>query len=386
MPDTGIYRSVSAGQEHACALGVDDSVVCWNRSHSGRAGAPGEAYLAVSSSDHFGCGLRTDGNISCWWFSDLSSFSYAPEGAFEALSTGWPACGVRGDGSVACWDHDIVGIDGHRASLRRGYHGIAVGGLLSCALSIGGSPECWWNSPVERSPADRPPTPPEGEFTALSVSTRYRVCGLRDGGTITCWSAIGPPEDFPGTGYTDLARGFPGLCGLRPSGALTCWKLSLLRPEVEAPEGEFTALDASRSHMCAVTVDHGLVCWGDNSSGQIDIPHGSYRAVTAGGHHSCGLLTDGSAACWGNNSLGQLDAPDGAFAAIAATDNQTCGLRPDGHLECWGGGYGQRTYPLAGPFVDVAAGADTVCALRPDTTMICWAENYLPLPHFVDLV
>lgn len=79
-----------------------------------------------------------------------------------------------------------------------------------------------------------------------------------------------------------------------------------------------------------------------------------YVALTAGEVHVCGLLANGTVVCFGDNSAGQLgtlspwyssDTPwtavpspvygEGAYVALSARANGTCALLANGTAHCW---------------------------------------------------
>jgi Regulator of chromosome condensation (RCC1) repeat len=56
-------------------------------------------------------------------------------------------------------------------------------------------------------------------------------------------------------------------------------------------------------------VENGVVCWGDNSSGQATPPAtASFQKVSAGQEHTCALRR-GQIFCWGSNADGQATPP-----------------------------------------------------------------------------
>ena len=79
--------------------------------------------------------------------------------------------------------------------------------------------------------------------------------------------------------------------------------------------------DAGQKHTCAVRNDTKIMCWGTGTSGQIgdgySITHqtpqlvdspawASFTKVSAGNSHTCAMTNNSAIMCWGNNSNGQL--------------------------------------------------------------------------------
>ena len=67
-------------------------------------------------------------------------------------------------------------------------------------------------------------------------------------------------------------------------------------------------------------------------------PSVRYTEISSGANHVCAIVADGSIMCWGDDSEGQVsDRPtSGRFTEISSGDNHTCGLRDDGAVICWG--------------------------------------------------
>jgi alpha-tubulin suppressor-like RCC1 family protein len=178
-------------------------------------------------------------------------------------------------------------------------------------------------------------------------------------------------------------------------------------------------VSAGAAHACAILADRSLVCWGDNSAGQlgggtfgvpsdapvaVDLGGGVVMDVAAGQNHTCALLDTGIVKCWGENDLGQLGNPyyqtspvpveiesDGVpvpnLIALSSGNAFSCAVQSGGALYCWGdnsnGQMGQSYYaPQTSPTpvygvnaVDVSTGGEHVCAILYDGSVSCWGAN-----------
>jgi hypothetical protein len=173
-----------------------------------------------------------------------------------------------------------------------------------------------------------------------------------------------------------------------------------------------TAVAAGDDHACAVTSDHGVLCWGKNDGGQLGpnaagllrsvrpvmVISSGVTAVAAGGRHSCAVV-GGSVLCWGANESGQLgDGTQATTAGIVSTGlagatalalggRHSCAIVGSGAaaaVSCWGAndlgqlGTGDFT-PHAAPVATlVTAGATSLSAAGDDTCAVaagqarCW--------------
>lgn len=172
-------------------------------------------------------------------------------------------------------------------------------------------------------------------------------------------------------------------------------------------------------HSCALLSNGGVLCWGDNSFGQLGngtteqsaIPVvvsdiSGATALTASEYYACAVVA-GGVKCWGRNSYGQLgdgtnrdrvtpvDVPGIANAtAVVSGDGHTCVLVGDGEagtnlgkVKCWGrndhGQIGDGTTEYAVQPVDVI-GLNGVTALTAGDYhtcgvagggVLCWGWN-----------
>lgn len=193
------------------------------------------------------------------------------------------------------------------------------------------------------------------------------------------------------------------------------------RPALAAPilaPGSFATppVAVGGNHICVLPGDGTVLCWGDNTFGQVgkgeftdpSLPAGDVLvqqtvvadAAGAGGENCVDVTADGAVLrCHGSNSLTGV-------TAIAAGSSHTCALLSDSTVKCWGSnapidggqfspslsggelgdgttiarpvpvqviaGHGQTT-PLSGVLA-LSAAAGYTCALLEDGTAKCWGN------------
>ena len=183
---------------------------------------------------------------------------------FREVSAGYAhSCGIKSDGMAFCWGRNSSGQLGNGTTedsttpvdvvgLKARVVAISGSADTMCALSRGGAVQCWGNNEFGGL----------GNGTTISSSTPVDVTGL-------------------GSGATAVAVG---------------------------------------SHACAIVQSGGVRCWGYNHYGELgdgtwtdsSVPidvvalHSGATAIGAHYYNSCALLSDGRVMCWGDDSQGQL--------------------------------------------------------------------------------
>ncbi|MEX1367065.1 MAG: hypothetical protein AB1Z98_28315 [Nannocystaceae bacterium] len=278
---------------------------------------------------------------------------------------------------------------------------VAVGDRHTCAIKLDGSVWCWGDNELGQLAVAAPkmsstplPVMSFGAGAAATVLTaRNHTCALR-GDVAACWGDNASQKvDFRS-----------------------------IDPVVTTPADAFwatpaTVIGTGGSHTCAARgLGMPVVCWGDNSSGQLSgvggpdpqsatIPPGLQpSALALGQAHSCVSALTGELLCWGANGSGQLgldptttpatSTPSlitiAPIASVVAGFEHTCALQGSGVL-CWGrndqGQLGLGTtaatfmptaveLPLGTPPVtSVVAAADQTCAVVATGDVWCWGGN-----------
>jgi alpha-tubulin suppressor-like RCC1 family protein len=268
------------------------------------AGNRAQCVVDSSMGAHFGCALLTDHTVWCWGRNDESQLGYPTvDLCNEDIGGGQTR-------SVACHSFParVQGLE--RASA------VASGGAFSCALIDDGSVRCWGASAAGQLgnggmlPSEHPVSP-MGLTNATQIALGGRhACALVDGG-VRCWGA---------NDHGQLGAMTQSQCG--PMGStFACSTTPVAVPGMTG----VLEIAAGEQHTCGRTSDSRVVCWGDNSEGQLgtgtasEMPPtmrlpvrtasqtlSSVRTLVAGAFHTCALREPGTVWCWGRADHGEL--------------------------------------------------------------------------------
>ena len=220
---------------------------------------------------------------------------------------------------------------------------------------------------------------------ALASGDSHQCIILKNGnlnhGSLMCWGQNGD--------------GQLGVGGTNPKATPTAVTAGVLGDAGDGTPKMVKSVAAGSTHTCALLSDDTVVCWGDNSEGQIGggTPSstktisgtlgkplsGTATHIAAGGYHTCAVLSDKSVQCWGSNSAGQTGGgtPNlgvGKTATeIAVGATLSCAILNDATLKCWG----YLSSPNLGgkTATGIAVGSLHGCALLNDKTVKCWGAN-----------
>jgi alpha-tubulin suppressor-like RCC1 family protein len=305
---------------------------------------------------------------------------------------------------------------------------ITAGADHACLLMIGGDVWCW------------------GDNTYGQLGHR-----TQDGGACTTACPAAPVEGI--SGATQISAGVEFTCAVIAGGSVQCWgrndtsqlgrtvstTCGTMAPMVSCDDTPAAAsavsgavqVTAGAGYACARLGSGGVVCWGDNSHGQLGT--GSFTPAPAAvavksvegavdvsaslvGPTTCAAASAG-VWCWGLNAQGGAGHPPGTendqmstdklqcaptptsvpgtqgAVAVRAGDDGACAQLAAGGYTCWGydglGALGTKAPPDAGVPVtpgpltvlasaqDLDLRADHACAVDGNGAAWCWGESGL---------
>jgi alpha-tubulin suppressor-like RCC1 family protein len=387
--EPGIPIALSAGGFHTCALLADGRVACWGDSFGGVDGGtrrftppvevPGlTGVAAIASGEEQACALTFDGRVACWgWYTGVLGPESSPTPAFMArlkdvkdISAGGfqelgqvfvHTCALLSNGLVDCWGDDWMGQVGNGSFLSNspvfmvglpGVAEISAGGWHTCALLWNGTVECWgYNA--------------EGQL-GVDPTVDSNTCSspAENGGPISCSRT--PVRVSGVTDAIALSAGGDHTCVLRSDGTVLCWgdtvgdgamiasvpsiRLNAIATPVAVPGlVDAIAIAAGGSFTCALRSDGTVVCWGNNTDGQLGDGTTTSRptarpvtglsgvvAISAGTAHTCALTFDGRVACWGADGDEELGSalPETVGACVPANP-ANCSTPPFSAVPLW---------------------------------------------------
>ena len=186
FPPEGIFKSVSLGMAHACAIKMDDTVVCWGSVDIGGRGVPSPGpFRSLDGGAGSHCGIRPDDTLDCW------GGLHALPGAFQSVSVGVSRhedyyCGIRTDGTLAC---SGTGRYGETTPPEGRFQSVSAGRRHACGVRVDDTVACWGRNTDGDGEVMGKATPPAGRFLSVSAGHNY-TCGIRTNHTLACWGRV----------------------------------------------------------------------------------------------------------------------------------------------------------------------------------------------------
>lgn len=331
-------------------------------------------------------------------------------------------CALRKDGTVWCWGSNSTG--------QLGTSKVVVGGYALAAVKV--------ELPVSN---------------VVSVEAGgAHACAITSVGALYCWGANASGQIGKGSVSTAelplkvgvvpnakvVSAGGAHTCAVNVRGKLYCWgansygqigvgKTATQLKQQEAPTqvnigtSPVRDVSAGSSHVCAVTQDKSVYCWGYNVNNEavpnntadaivsptiVAIPKKTVVQVVAGSGMSCARTDDGTTYCWGYNVDGRLGDGTKATTNTGVTAPKTvaqsspaanlfgggsgtmCMTHVDGSLDCWGVsdkgqlGNGSTNVSSIPQPIDMPSavrhlsfGLNHACAVTARGDMLCWGSS-----------
>ena len=354
-------KQLGVGRAHACAVKGSGELVCWGENARGQLGR-GDEVTGSSSTPVVVAGLAGvtlvagGGNHTC-------ALTEAGLRCWGSIDYGQVGNGAKESGKMAGTPQEVKGELGEVRQL-------ALGTTRSCVVLGSGEVKCWgYNNYAanllqvgSEEEAVLEPAVVQGVAGVTQLATSYdHACVLATGGKLSCWGSqsygklgIGPMnwDQGPKTASENVAE-LTGEASVKAE----------FPPDPEAALEFAPHLAVGDKHVCSVTVDGKVVCFGSNSEGELGI--GSTQPRSSGAALPVAGLTDAT--------------------QVSANLGRTCARRANGEVACWGkllGGSSSLPLPVAGltEAAEVAVGgtADTffACARKADGTVWCWGGNH----------
>jgi alpha-tubulin suppressor-like RCC1 family protein len=281
---------IAAGGSTTCARTIAGAVLRWGDHQLGETTATSYGPLpapvpglssniaAISTSLAQSC-VATPGEVLCW---------------------GWNNAGDLGKTGTQMWSPSPIAIPGLWAVAA-----ISVGAFQTCVLTTLGGVLCWGYGALGdlgdgSTSGSLTPVAVEGLHSGVAAisSGGEHTCAVTTAGGLLCWGANG--------------------AGQLGNGSVTD---SPVPVAVAGLSSGVAAVSAGWRSTCALTTSGGVLCWGSNEFGQlgngtvkdshVPVPvvglSTGVSAVSVGiGGHACAVTTQGGVVCWGDNTFGQL--------------------------------------------------------------------------------
>jgi alpha-tubulin suppressor-like RCC1 family protein len=268
--------AVDVAPDHACAVMASGKVACWGRNDRGQLGhAPGTGGDVPCPEGKGVC------NFVPSYVASLAGATDVSAGSAGGLGTSCALSGV----TLSCWGSNQFGQLGlgsadsephpEPSPVLSQFRTVSVAATGVCAVSLNGGAYCWGDDSGELNLQARQPR----EVGRLSEVT----AGVQ----------------IPLTNVVQIDRGQSHACAVDTDGRVWCWGSNAHGELGRGRSGVFDGVCTvgRRARLCSVPGASRV----ESITGVAD--------VAVGGRHTCASRRDGKVLCWGNNSDGQVGKP-----------------------------------------------------------------------------
>ncbi len=331
------WISVTTGKDFTCAINEEQHLFCWGNNNNGQLGTGNfeeklkpqlvkspdgtiKHWVSVYAGKNHICGIT---NFGSNYINTYDSWSYFCWGNNESGELGNPESEKTDISSPLkiidnFRDNVIMGASGDRYSIMlKGSEGNTYPGNDIYSWGENESGQLGTNN------TDSYETPVSVNFT-YSDSHRGDLIRKIDAGLkhSCALTAIATEVNHKILDYGDIA-----CWGNNESGQLGTGNNEEVHKNtyiLNTDDIKWIDLSVGAKHSCAISSEHKLYCWGDNSFGQLGLPviqneNNTYNtiqlisdsikfdSVSAGSFHTCAIeLGNGKLYCWGYNQYSQL--------------------------------------------------------------------------------
>lgn len=204
-------------------------------------------------------------------------------------------------------------------------------------------------------------------------------CYLYENGKLRCWGSS-DFNDLNSSPIADLSLSKEYACAIYSDLSPTCIPLSEESDSKilsSAPVKTYASLRSGRSHVCGLSLENKIFCWGDNSYEQAQVPSSisgrEFSLLEAGYDHNCAISTSGEVFCWGRQDQGQVSIPNDVnnkgLVQLSLGELHSCGLTENSEVYCWGG---MTLEARDTKYTSLTSGKDFTCALDYQYDITCW--------------
>lgn len=372
---------LTVGSNHVCAV-TSGGVKCFGNAEAVTTKIPTtlKTVTQLQAGNRFSCGL-TDKGVRCWGEIPGTTKKDLLIGQRELkeprlLAVGYDhACAVGKNNKIKCWGKNEMG-EGTPPEGLTNITELSLGMTNSCAIADK-KIICWGIKNTGSTEVPENLTNPRN-----LTSGWWHHCVETDEGA-KCWGhpyneTVNPDDPT----ISGVVSGGLLNCAMSSTG-VKCWdetgKTSLLEGSESTKK-----LKMGSSLICAITDEHGIMCWKQRSEGfkkmMSFVPSGgiaNIEKIAAGNANTCVYGDNEEVKCWGNNPDGSLDIPTqipGPLSAFSLGARRLCTISKEGP-KCFGGQRIDFDVPKnLGDVSMISSGGYQICAASK-SKLSCWGDD-----------